>query len=52
MSKRRQGREARVVARPAALEAARGLLDAYEQLWRERVERMGAVLDEEREGGA
>jgi DNA-binding transcriptional ArsR family regulator len=44
VTKRKQGREQRVVAQPAALRRAQRLLDAYEQLWRDRVDRMSDLL--------
>jgi DNA-binding transcriptional ArsR family regulator len=50
VAKRRHGREQRVVGRPAALRRAQELLDAYEQLWRERVDRMTDVLETDERG--
>jgi DNA-binding transcriptional ArsR family regulator len=44
VTKRKQGREQRVSGRPAALRRAQELLDAYEQLWVDRVDRMADVL--------
>ncbi len=52
VSKRRQGREQRVVGRMEAIQRAQDLLDAYEQVWRGRVDRMTELLAEEGEGGA
>ncbi len=51
VKKRRYGREQRVAVQPRALERARRLLDQYERLWRERFERMGAVLTEDTNEG-
>ena len=44
VERRRQGREQRVSGRPDALQRARELLDAVEDLWRGRLERMADVL--------
>ena len=44
VTKRRHGREQRVAGQPAALQRAQRLLDAYEQLWRDRLDRMNDVL--------
>jgi len=49
--KRRHGREQRVVGRHDALLRAQRLLDDYEELWRGRLDRMGALLDEDSPGG-
>jgi hypothetical protein len=49
--KHRHGREQRVVGRHDALRRARRLLEEYEALWRGRLDRMGALLDEESRGG-
>jgi DNA-binding transcriptional ArsR family regulator len=51
VTKRRHGREQRVAGEPAALRRARQLLAAYEQLWRERIDRMTDVLTEDEPGG-
>jgi DNA-binding transcriptional ArsR family regulator len=51
VTKRRQGREQRVAGQPAALRCAQQLLDAYEQLWRDRIDRMTDVLSEDSRGG-
>jgi DNA-binding transcriptional ArsR family regulator len=51
VAKRRQGREQRVAGRPAALRQAQQLLDAYEQLWRDRMDRMTDVLTQTDRGG-
>jgi DNA-binding transcriptional ArsR family regulator len=51
VTKRRHGREQRVAGRPAALDRAQQLLDAYEQLWRGRIDRMTDVLTEDDRGG-
>ena len=44
--KERRGREQIVRGDPATLDRARHLLDAYDQLWRERTDRMSALLAE------
>ena len=44
--KRRQGREQRVMAQPDTITGAQKLLDAYEELWRERADRMSILLTE------
>jgi DNA-binding transcriptional ArsR family regulator len=51
VTKRRHGREQRVAGQPAALRRAQQLLDAYEQLWRHRIDRMTDVLAENDRGG-
>jgi DNA-binding transcriptional ArsR family regulator len=51
VTKRRHGREQRVTGQPAALRRAQQLLDAYEQLWRDRIDRMTDVLAEDDRGG-
>jgi DNA-binding transcriptional ArsR family regulator len=51
VTKRRHGREQRVSGQPATLRRAQQLLDAYEQLWRERIDRMSDVLAEDDRGG-
>jgi DNA-binding transcriptional ArsR family regulator len=51
VTKHRRGREQRVAGQPAALRRAQQLLDAYEQLWRERIDRMTDVLAEDDRGG-
>lgn len=50
VTKQRRGREQIVHADPAAIRDARRLLDRYERLWRERIDRMQSILDEEGEG--
>ena len=50
VSRRRQGREQRVTGEPDAIATARVLLDAYEQLWRGRFDRMADVLADD-DGG-
>jgi DNA-binding transcriptional ArsR family regulator len=47
VSRRKEGREQRVSGRPEGIERARQLLDAYEEIWRGRVDRMGALLEED-----
>ena len=51
VTKRKHGREQRVTGQPAALSRAQQLLSAYEQLWRERIDRMTDVLAEDDRGG-
>jgi DNA-binding transcriptional ArsR family regulator len=48
--KHRHGREQRVVGRVEALQRAQRLLDDYEQLWRDRLDRMGTLLDDDDRG--
>ncbi|MDH3302486.1 MAG: helix-turn-helix domain-containing protein [Acidimicrobiia bacterium] len=50
VTKRRHGREQRVVTNMNAIERARTLLDHFERLWVERLERFEAVLAED-DGG-
>jgi len=50
--KRKRGREQRVAGQAAPLRRAQRLLDAYEQLWRDRIDRMSDVLAEDDRGGA
>ena len=46
VSKNRHGREQRVSGRGEALHEAQRLLDMLEQVWRDRVDRMGDLLAE------
>ena len=46
VARRRQGRELRLTGRPEALRRAQQLLDAFEDVWRGRLERMADVLAE------
>src|SRR5918997_6458482 len=46
VSKHRSGRRKLVRTNPAGLRVARRLLDQYEELWRERVERMDQLIAE------
>lgn len=46
VSKNRHGREQRVSGRVEALHEAQRLLDMLEQVWRDRVDRMGDLLAE------
>lgn len=46
VTKHRSGREQLVRTRPPALAAAREVLDGIEQLWRDRIDRIGDVLAE------
>ena len=50
VTKRRQGRETRVVGQMEAIQRAQHLLDTLEQVWRGRVDRMQELLtqDEQR----
>jgi DNA-binding transcriptional ArsR family regulator len=50
VTRRRQGREQRVAGQPQALRRAQQLLDAYEELWRQRIDRMTDVLDQDQGG--
>jgi DNA-binding transcriptional ArsR family regulator len=49
VERHRHGRETRVVGRHEALRRAQSLLDEYDQLWRGRLARMGALLDQDRQ---
>jgi DNA-binding transcriptional ArsR family regulator len=51
VAKRRNGREQRVSGQPDALARAQRVLDAYEELWRGRVDRMSDLLAEDDTGG-
>jgi DNA-binding transcriptional ArsR family regulator len=51
VAKRRHGREQLVAGQPAALRRAQRLLDAYERLWRQRIDRMTDLLAEDDRGG-
>ncbi|MCX6503218.1 MAG: metalloregulator ArsR/SmtB family transcription factor [Microbacterium sp.] len=42
--KRAEGRERLVRAQPATIRRARGLLEQYERQWRDRVDRLDALL--------
>jgi len=46
VSKHRSGRRKVVRTNPEGLRAAQLLLDRYEELWRERVERMSQLINE------
>jgi len=46
VTKHRRGREQRVLGRLDALHEAQRLLGVYEQSWRDRFDRMSAVLSE------
>jgi DNA-binding transcriptional ArsR family regulator len=50
--KHKRGREQRVAGQPAPIRRAQRLLDAYEQLWRDRMDRMSEVLADDDRGGA
>ena len=47
VTKEPHGRERRVRGNPTAIQRAQALLDSYEQLWRDRVSRLDALLAEE-----
>lgn len=49
VSKHRSGREQRVTGRFEGLQRAQRLLDAYEQEWRDRFDRIGDLLAETRQ---
>ena len=51
VSKVKRGREQRVTGSVDAIQRARTFLDSYEQMWRDRFDRMGAVLAEPLPGG-
>ncbi|KQX69765.1 helix-turn-helix transcriptional regulator [Angustibacter sp. Root456] len=44
VTKEPQGRERLVRGNPTAIQRAQALLDSYEQLWRERISRLDALL--------
>lgn len=46
VTKRKQGREQLVSGNSAMLRKAAQLLDAYEQLWRDRVDRIADIFSE------
>jgi DNA-binding transcriptional ArsR family regulator len=46
VTKHRRGRRKVVRTNLEGLRTARSLLDRYEELWRERVERMGQLIDD------
>ena len=48
--KRRDGREQRVSGNPATLQQAHLLLDELEALWRNRIERIGEIVERPEEG--
>lgn len=50
VTKRRHGREQRVIGNLAAVQRAQQLLAHFEQLWRVRVAAMADILDETDEG--
>src|SRR5690625_3160887 len=51
VTKHPQGRKRLVRGDPAALRRAQELLDSYEQLWRDRIARLDAVLAEDPPAG-
>lgn len=50
VTKRRQGREQRVLGDIEAIERARHLLDQFEVIWRGRMQRMGELLALDEDG--
>ncbi len=52
VTKRRSGREQLVSGNAAALREAGRLLDRFEALWRDRIDRFGDVLAEDLDEGA
>ena len=44
VTKRSQGRERLVLADPVTIRRAQTLLDSYERIWRDRIERLDALL--------
>lgn len=46
VTKQPRGRERLVRGNPQAIQRAQALLDSYEHLWRERISRLDALLDE------
>jgi DNA-binding transcriptional ArsR family regulator len=47
VTKEPQGRERLVRGNPAVIQRAQALLDSYEQLWRSRIDRLDALLDDD-----
>lgn len=47
VTKEQRGRERAVRGNPERIEQARSLLDRYEQIWRDRITRLDALLEEE-----
>ena len=47
ITRRQHGREKRIACQREALEQAQALLDEFEQLWRQRLDRFGMVLGEQ-----
>jgi DNA-binding transcriptional ArsR family regulator len=52
VTKRRRGREQLVLGSVDAVHRAHGLLDQFEAMWRDRIDRFGAVLADHPEQGA
>ena len=48
VTKEARGRERIVRGNPAQIQRAQALLDSYEQIWRARVERLAALLAEDK----
>lgn len=51
VTKEKRGREQIVRIRLDSIRKARGLLDEYELIWRQRVDRISGILDEDEEEG-
>ncbi|MGA7098536.1 MAG: winged helix-turn-helix domain-containing protein [Acidimicrobiia bacterium] len=49
VTKRRVGRRKIVKTNVAAISVARRLLDAYEDMWRDRIDRMTALVNQDKE---
>ena len=47
VTKQPQGRERLIRGNPTQIQRAQALLDTYEQLWRSRIDRLDALLDED-----
>jgi len=51
VTKKRRGREQRVIGEMGAVARARHRLDQYERIWRGRIDRMQSLLTDEIDGG-
>ena len=51
VTKRRHGREQLVCGEVQALRAAHGLLEQLEAVWRSRIDRIGAIVADDRDEG-
>jgi DNA-binding transcriptional ArsR family regulator len=47
VTKEARGRERIVRGNPAQIQRAQALLDSYEQIWRSRIERLDALLEDQ-----